>query len=282
MGLTLCAEKTRKSFLFKRLASPVLETEVEKEPARIRTMTPVSGSEMRKIIAEQKEHANRLSPKIQPPAGLQLKKGRSACSLKQQIRERRQRSWHNFIEDEQEAKSYMDALENNSMLNLAETFTVVGSMIANGNDTCQELKRQGEVVRNANRDVRETEKEIDDTNRRLKGMNSVGGKLANLVWSHKKHFHDDSEDNKFTTLKRSMTAPVLFASYSTSQTKQEWMTEGVKKLGSAMNVLEHQQLEMKHEFEAQDKYLNKLDHNIDHIGNKIIHQTDLIHKIKDQ
>lgn len=281
MGLTLCAEKTRKSFLFKKVASPAIQTEIEKEPSCIRSMSPLSSSELRKIIAEQKEHANRpQTPKIQPPAGLQLKHGRSACSLKQQIRERKQRSYHNFIEDEQEAKSYMDALENNSMLHLAETFTVVDSMIADGNDTCQELKRQGEVVCHANRDIRETEKDIDDTNRRLKGMNSIRGKLANLVWSPKKHYHDDSwDDQPTTTLKRSMTAPIL-PSYSNSQTKQEWMTEGVKKLGGAMTVLENQQLAMKHELGAQDKYLNKLDHNIDHIGKRIIHQTDLIHGIK--
>jgi len=283
MGLTLCYKNTAQSFVFK--GSKPLEYEMQsgEAPVHIRSSLRLSSSEMKKIIAEQEKaraSMKKLS-KVTTPAGLPLKNSASEPSLKDRVRER-QRRGYKFIENEEQAVSYMGALENSSMRELTETFTVVDSMITKGNDTCQELKRQGEVLRQANSDMHETEKDIADTSHRLKGMKSVRGKLANLVWSKPKHHgRSVSEGEQVTnTFKRSMTAPMILSGYSDSQTKQEWMTEGLKKLGCAMSILEEQQLSMKDEFETQEKYMNKLNHDMDNVEKSLLHQTNLMHSMK--
>jgi len=269
-----------------RVAPPEDDMDITKKQMPSPSKLRISSTEMKQIIAEQEKERASITPtpKLSPLVASHSKhRSEPSLSLTERIRERQQRGYK-FIENEEEADSYMDALQNSSMSQLTDTLHIVDSMITKGSHTCQELKRQGEVLHHVNHDIHETEKDIDDTSHRLKGMKSLRGKLANLVWRKpKNHDHSDSEDEQVTnTFRRSMTAPMILPSYSSGQDKQEFISEGVKQLNTAMCILEEQQLSIKEEFEAQEKYMNKLDHNMDNVEKSLLNQTNLMRSLKKQ
>jgi len=215
----------------------------------------------------------------------------SQPSLIEKMKERRAHPHDDFVnhvKGEHEAKKYMDALEDNSMAKVNEALQIVGSMVEKGNDTHEELKRQGEVVRQANRDIQDAEDDIDDTSHMLRGIRSVRGKLSNMVSWRSKSQHDrtsfghyDDHPEPESRFRRSVTMPKSLPSYrsNSNQTKQDQIHGGLEQLSHGLEIVEQKQLEIRDEFEHQEKYLKQLDHNIDHIDNRIHDQTNLMKTI---
>lgn len=289
MGLSLCSELAPKSFNFASLSPPEDEIEIEEEPERIEA---VSATELKEIIKKHKEHARIMSspqllnqPSENQSDGLSPQRGKTSPSLIQQIKERQRCPQDTFcIEDEFEAKCYMHSLQDDSMLNIQKTYSDVLSMIDKGEDTCQEASRQGQVLHQVNHDLHETEADIDDTSLRLKGMRSLAGTFSNIMFgSTKARDHSESEDEiPKTQLRRSVTEPMLLPSFSNKKSKQECIREGVHAIGDGLDILKEQQHFLEDELQHQEKYLNRVDHNMDHVGNRILYQSDLMKTIKKQ
>lgn len=288
MGLSLCSELSRKSLMSSML--PRLEDQLaaEEEPEQIEA---ISGTELKEIIAKQEQHVQYLStPQLGKPSNdenneLCPQRGRTSPSLVQQIKERQRCPKDEFtIKDECEANCYMDVLQDDSMMHIQNTYSDVLSMIDKGNDTCREASRQGHVLREVNHDLHEVEADIDDTSRRLKGMRSLADTFSNILFrSTKIREHSESEDEEpQNRIRRSVTEPMLLPSFSTKKSKQECIREGVHAIGDAMEILKEQQHTLKEELEHQEKYMNKVGNNMDHVEERILNQSDLINSIKNR
>jgi len=210
---------------------------------------------------------------------------RQGFSLRGKMIDRNSNPFHDEfveVEAEQRAKLYMNTLQDSSMQELTLTFKNAESMLEKGNEIHEEIQRQGEVVKQANRDIQATERDIHDTSHRLKGMKSLGGKFKNIFL----HNHGSPEgvtihesDDQFTMV-RSKTLPKTLPSYNTKMTKQQWINQGVDRLCDVLEEVEHRQEDIGQELEEQEKHFQCLDHNIDHIEHKIHHQTKIMSNIR--
>jgi len=204
-------------------------------------------------------------------------------SLREKMLERSSNPFHDeFVEEEHEAELYMNALQDSSMQELTLTFRNAESLLDKGNAIHDEVERQGEVVRQSNRDIEATWKDIHNTSHRLKGIKSLRGKFKNIIW----HNHEDpevavheSDDESVISVERRCTLPAKLPSYDTKMTKQEWIDKGVDQLCHVLDDVEYVQKDIGKKLGEQEKHFQCLDHNIDHIEHKIHHQTKIMNSI---
>jgi len=209
---------------------------------------------------------------------------RKDLSLRAKMLERSSNPFHDeFVDEKREARLYMNALLDSSMNELSVTFRSAESLLEKGNTIHEEVKRQGEIVKQANRDAKATGKDIRDTSHRLKGMESIMGKVKNMILPKRGRsdgvvVHEfDDEAHEFG---RSNTIPARLPSYDDKMTKQEWINEGVDRLCYVLDEVEHRQEDINVELGEQEKHFQSLDHNIDHIEHKIQHQTKIMSSIR--
>jgi len=183
------------------------------------------------------------------------------------------------LEGERVAKLYMKTLEDNTVDQLTETFEDVVAIVTLETETMGELQRQRKVVKQANRDLHATEKDINDTTHRLKGMKSIGNKFVNMMFRKPSHYASaqifDSDTELDTGIKHSSTVPIKLPSQR-GKNKAAWIEEGVDQLCHLLDVVEQKEIEMGHELEKQEEALHRLDQNMDHIEIKIEHQNKLM------
>lgn len=230
-------------------------------------------------------------PNLQKTSSVELKptaKSWRKKSLVEKLAERRNNSnlRDEFavegLEGERVAKLYMKTLEDNTVNQLTETFEDVEAIVTLEIETMKELKRQHNVVNRANRDLHVAEKDINDTNHRLKGMKSVGNKIANIMFRKPSHcvtaeiYESDNESD--TGIMRSSTAPIKLPSQR-GKNKSKWIEEGVDQLCHLLEVVEQNEMEMGHELEKQEEAMHRLDENMGHIENKIEHQNKLMRNL---
>jgi len=204
-------------------------------------------------------------------------------SLRAKMSERSSNPFYDeFVDEKREARLYMNALLDNSMNELSVTFQRAESLLWKGNAIHEEVKRQGEIVKQANRDAKATGKDIRDTSHRLKGMESIMGKVKNMILLKRGRsdgvvIHDS--DDEFDDFVRSSTIQARLPSHDDKMTKQEWINEGVDRLCYVLDEVEHRQEDINVELGEQEKHFQSLDHNIDHIEHKIQHQTKIMSSI---
>lgn len=183
-----------------------------------------------------------------------------------------------------EVKLYISALEDNSMTHINDANHIAQSMVEKGDAISTELVRQREVTKSANRKMLETEHEINQTGRVLKGM-SLHGKLANMMWgtrSSQKELDSFDDDGNRNKLKRSMTLPANFSyQISPADTKQERIKGGVKQLIRTMDVLGEQQRGISDELESQEPHLRMMHENMGRVQNKMKRQTTQINELQE-
>jgi len=309
MGINLCAQVNRNNFRSLSMDAAMEDMHYEIRPEVFSHPTPVNdnrydidiketpvGIKAAHQTAQLKQwesspYARVVGVKSEPLLPLKpprLNKPWGQKSLAEKLQERRENphSYNDFVEGEREAKMYMNKIEDNSMAQLTETIQSVESLLEKETDIQRELKRQGEVVKQANRDARAAEKDIDDTSHRLKGMRSLGGKMANLIFRNPHHnvnsapaceSNHDSENN---FLRISAQPMVSLPSYSPTKSKQECISQGVEQLCSLLDVVEIKQLDIGKELEKQHETMEILDQNMDQLEDKIGQQTDLMKSMK--
>jgi len=205
-------------------------------------------------------------------------------SLRAKMSERSSNPFHDeFVDEKREARLYMNALLDSSMNELSVTFRSAESLLEKGNTIHEEVRRQGEIVKQANREAKATRKDIRNTSHRLKGMESIMGKVKNMILHNRGRSEGavvhESDDESYD-FKRSSTIPARLPSYNDKMTKQEWINEGVDRLCYVLDEVEHRQEDINLELGMQEKHFQSLDHNIDHLEHKIKHQTKIISSIR--
>jgi len=213
-----------------------------------------------------------------------FRRKRGQQSLRARISARNSNRFHNeFVGQKRAASVYVNALEESTTVDLRAAYRDAESLLEKGNDIHEEVKRQSKIIKQANRDIEATEMDICDTSHRLKGMESVGGKLKNIVWRKPArpqgifiHECDDWSSNS----RRCSNPSARHPSYNDKMTNQELIKEGVDRLVHVLDVVEHTQEDISKELGKQEKHLQCLDHNIDHIEHKIHNQTKIMKKVR--
>jgi len=185
------------------------------------------------------------------------------------------------IQEEQQAKVYMDAVQDNTVDQITETFQDLESIIQKEVLTMDELKRQAIVIQDANDDIHAADNDINETNHRLHGMISLGNKLANIMF--RKPLHTKSpqvydEGNEHRGWERSSTTPIKLPSCR-NENKSDWINKGVDKLLDLLEVVEYKEIDLGHELEKQEGAIQHLDENIEHIEDKIAQNTKLMSRM---
>jgi len=204
-------------------------------------------------------------------------------SLKQRIEERKRNTVANVscLRDECEAMQYCDALEEDTWIELKDTFQVAETIVQKGANIKEELARHDWVIHSANRDMHSTEQDINETSWRLKGMKSLSGKIGNLIW-HKKPkaqaFTDFHESRDFRTASTSISP---YSPYrSPKRTTQQQIKAGVVQLSITLDKVRSQQLAIADELQHQEEQFTEFDINMGRIHGKIHKQNDLMNSIK--
>jgi len=180
---------------------------------------------------------------------------------------------------EREAKSYMNELQDNTIGHLRKTCSTLETIIQKENDTMEELKRQDKVVKQANRYIHATGEDLNDTDWRLKGMQSTSNKLENMFRKKPKHCMSPQICTLSKELengyRRRFTTPIKLPSQRCGN-KSNWINEEVNQINHLLGKVEYKVIELGHELKKQETALHRLEQNIDQIGIKIPNQTKLI------
>lgn len=182
------------------------------------------------------------------------------------------------VQNERQAEVYINAIQGNTADQIAEAFHAVESILVTGTDTIDELERQGNVIKRANDDIHIADRDINDTKFRLKGMQSLGNKLANIMFRKPPHptsaqvYKPDNEDKG---LKRCSTTPIKLPSRR-DLNNEDWINAGMEKLYDALEEVEREEKVIEIKLIQQEGAIGQLDENIDHIEDKIAQNTKLM------
>lgn len=212
-----------------------------------------------------------------------IRRGRQ--SLLAKITERSSDPFHDeFAGQKRHAASlYVHALEKSTSIELSATYRNAESLLEKGNEIHEELRRQGNIVKQANRDIESTEKDICDTSHTLKGMKSLKSNFKNTIWlkpGSPQVIVLDESDDECSYVRQCSNLPPRFPSYHDKVTKQGLINERVDRLWHVLDEVEHTQKDIGKELGKQEKNLQSLDHNIDHIDHKIHNQTKIMRNIR--
>merc|ERR1712183_498757 len=149
-------------------------------------------------------------------------------------------------------------------------------MVNKGAAIAAELRREGEVIRKANRDMLKTEHEINQASRTLNGM-TLHGKIANY-WRRKPKQNEYPVDNESGRdfLPRSISLPAKFAYRSSSDSKQQQIKDSVKQMILNMGTLREQNEGIAEELVSQEPHLQLMSDNMNRVQNQIVRQTTRI------
>jgi len=220
--------------------------------------------------------------------GEQLSKSRS-CSLQDRMRDRRQSP---VVDREMEdsAEQYLKIVSEDSVKHLRHTIRVAGSIAEKGSDINKELARQERVIFKAASDSTITEYETDQVNEALKGMSSLGGKLANVIRNKtpkpKKNppMHMDidlinGEVGLFSFSRMSKCKSPLLSKSATEDTQQKQLKDGFRDLHQALDVITIQQMDASWALDRQEERLSGFEDQLTTTHRKINSQSRLIKQI---
>jgi len=289
----ICSDKKRpekKCFHYESTSYESDTEEAEEDLQKNKTCTKMqedtkkSGSKLRGLQGQiSRSMSSRYPKKLLKDNFVQNGKPQSPPTLIDRIRDHSSNPHDDeFVEGELMAKSYMDSVEDNTIAQLDNTLMVANSIVEKGDNIIEELERQREVTRKANQDIHATEQEIHETTYILRGMQSMGGKLTNLIW--KKPLDKACEtlgcgNKKESHRTKAMSLPIPQSSYKSAETKQERISEGVNQLNTAMDMIQKRQMDIRSEIEQQEEDMAEFSGNMDRMEMNILGQTQLMHHI---
>jgi len=190
------------------------------------------------------------------------------------------------IRGEQHARSYCDALENNTLEELDRTFQMATSIVQKGADIDEELKRQDKLIEQASEDIHASGEIVSETNWRLRGMESWGGKAANLIWRKKPRTPNVYPEylSTYSGLQIVRNVPGSQGSSRTSSprstnSKQSQIKEKVNQISSTLDLIESQQVSFGDILHHQEEGLSTFESHMERFDDKLQKQTVLVRKI---
>jgi len=280
MGVSYCRDTTRtkKNLIISRFQNETYDEE------DVDYTSEEAGSTVKDSLTPHIPKSLPLPPSSKAKSEPLFRIQRGRQSLLAKMWQRSSNPFHDeFVGPKRAASMHLQKLEGRTALELCTTYRNAESLLEQGNVIHDELKRQGMIVKQANRHMGVTEKDICDTSHRLKGMESLRSKFKNNIWSKPGgpqvvvvHESDDESSD----IRRSSNLPPRLPSNHDKGTKQGMINEGVDRLWHVLDEVEHTQEDISKELGNQEKHLHCLHQNIDHIDHKIHNQTKIMRNIR--
>jgi len=231
---------------------------------------------------------------------------RSSASISQRFQERKQKR-EASLRGEYVAQEYAKKVEDDTLERVTNSLCITGMIMKKSEDMNIELKRQGDVLIRANGDINDIELELDETQSKLVGMKSIGGKMVSMMRPHKPKLHlhgfssrratwgSKDRRNSITNVddhckvqkrisinngRRRSISDTSGLRKSVTSSSQYQIREGVKQLSLAFDTLHDQQKDFGDEIKNQDKHFSVFSTTVGRTEAKIKCQSELINSIK--
>jgi len=208
--------------------------------------------------------------------------------------EDKMKDWHNR-KGELQAERYCKLVEGDTLEHLRDTRRSASSLLDKGTAINDELARQERVLSKAESDLVIANYDTDQTIETLKGMKSLRGKLASVLWKKepKLRINDFTKDTRtfidlnvdlldedvglsaFSKMSCSNVFSLSEISDDTEVTQQMQIKAGVGQLHKALDAIEVQQVNTATALEQQERLL-MFENRIGSTNQKIRRQTKLI------
>jgi len=203
-------------------------------------------------------------------------------------------------EGELQAKRYSKMVTNDSLRHLRETIRTASSIVDKGTSINDELARQERVLSKAENDIAIAEYDTDQTTETLKGMKSLKGKLASVIWKKEPKLRINKfnkETSAFSNVNLSLlNEDVGLCAFSKMQSskvsslskdmsedtvdkQQTQIKAGIGQLHEALDAITLQQMDTAYAIDKQDGRLSVFDNRISTTHQKINCQTQMIKSI---
>jgi len=216
------------------------------------------------------------------------------CPMQEKMKD-----WHRSSvvnpEGELQAKRYSKLVNDDTLKHLRHTIRAASSIVEKGTAINDELARQERVLSTAENDVAIAEYETDQCTERLKGMKSLKGKLASVIWKKEpklriKEFSMETStfsDVNLDLLKddiglcalsnmQTSTATITEDSEDVEQVK---ITAGIGQLHKTLDAIQVQQAETAWALDNQEGRLSVFENRMTTTHQKINCQTQMINSI---
>jgi len=201
-------------------------------------------------------------------------------------------------EGELQAERYSQVLTDDSLKHLRHTIRTAGSIVDKGSAINDELARQDRVIFSAENDITITEYETEQTIEKLKGMASLGGKLASMVWKKKPKLRisELSKERSFSNVNLNLldgdVGLCAFSKMGSSKatrlstdiledmaSKQAQLREGIGLLNKKLDAITVQQMDTAWALGEDDGRLSVFEKRMSTTQRKINCQTQMINSI---
>jgi len=214
------------------------------------------------------------------------------CSMQKKMKDLHLSS---VSEGELQAERYSKVVMDDSLKNLRETIHTASFIVDKGTAINDELERQKHVLSNAENDIAIAEYDTDQITETLKGMKSLKGKLARIIWKKepKLRIIDEfsTETHSFSNVNLDLLEEEvglcafskmhLFKDISkdTEGTQQTEIKAAIGQLHKTLDAITLQQIDTASALDQQDGRLSVFENRLSTTQNKINCQTQTITSI---
>jgi len=211
------------------------------------------------------------------------------CSM-----QKRMKDWHRSSvvspEGELQAKRYTKMVKDDTLKHLRHTIHVASSIVEKGTAINDELARQEQVLSTAENDIAIAEYETDQCTEKLKGMKSLKGKLASVIWKSEPKLRINEfrkETRTFSNVNLNLLKDDIgLCSFSNMQTstdsedvEQAEITAGIGQLHNTLDAIRVQQGETAWALDNQEGRLSMFENHVSATHQKIKCQSQMINSI---
>jgi len=197
-------------------------------------------------------------------------------------------------EGELQAEQYSKVVMDDSLKHLREAIHTASFMIDKGTAINDELERQKHVLSNAENDIAIAEYDTDQLTETLKGMKSLKGKFARIIWKKEPKLRLDefsTETRSFSNVNLDLLEEEvglcafskmhLFKDISkdTEGTQQTEIKAAIGQLHKTLDAITLQQIDTASALDQQDGRLSVFENRLSTTQNKINCQTQTITSI---
>jgi len=216
----------------------------------------------------------------------------------------KRKDWHRSSifnpEEELKAKRYSTIVSDDSLKHLRETIRTASSIVDKGTAINDELARQENVLSKAENDIAFAEYDTEQTTQTLKGMKSMKGKLASVIWKKEPKLRIDEFRKETSTFSKVnfnlLEQDVGLCAFSkmqgskasslskdisedTEDMQQTQIKAGIGQLHKALDAITRQQVDTAYALDKQEGRLSVFENRVGTTHQKINCQTQMINSI---